>query len=383
MLHHTETGNNARDVLESGPPLWAATVERGRMTNSGLRLGIVGAGTIFREMHLPILRRIADVSIQAVANCSRTSARLIADKYEILNIEEHWQTLVTRSDVDAVMIGTPPDLQAEIAVAALCAGKHVFCEPPMGRNLADAQRMLAVANSYPKQVSVVCHTTRRRPNEGYVEEIIKSGEVGQITAVDVLNTSDIRMHRDAVHWRERSERCGRLILALDAYTEVLNAWVGPYASLGAVTTIPIKEKLDLSGTRITLDVPQIVMISGLLENGAAGVEYHGGLSPDKSTPRDLVTIYGLKGVLRYYFDTGEIKLAGIGGDLQTIEAPAQYCKPLRPELDFVEALRFAMAGNPWASGTNLTFRAGADVMRKLEAVHCSAATERFIHLSSL
>jgi len=352
------------------------------MEGTSVRIGIVGAGAVFYERHLPNLVAMKDVSVVAIASGSATSARAAAERFGIAAIESNWQRLVARADIDAVMIGTPPDLQRPISVAALEAGKHVFCEPPMGLHLADAIEMLGAANRFPNQVSMICRSERRSPYDGYIRSIIQSGELGAITAVDVLHTSGSRTQQHA-GWREQVERSGRLTLALDSYAEVLNAWVCPYASLSAVATTPIAEKRDTAGQPFKVKVPQIVMVLGILENGAAGVEYHGGLSPDLTTPRDLVTIYGIKGVLRYYFDAREIRLASIGRELKTVEVPAKFRQEARAESDFVTAIRRAKLGASWSVGSNLSFREGVALMRKLEAVHIAAQTGLRVQLSAL
>src|SRR2546426_9006903 len=108
-----------------------------------LRVGVVGCGMIGR-------RRAAEVAANPDTECV-----VVADPVERAASETaaaagaaatgDWRRVVERPDVDAVVVATPNGLLAEIAVAALSAGKHVLVEKPMGRSLAEAERMRAAA----------------------------------------------------------------------------------------------------------------------------------------------------------------------------------------------------------------------------------------------
>src|SRR6185295_8756658 len=108
-----------------------------------LRVGVVGCGLIG-------WRRAAEAAAHprttcvAVADTNEDAAREIAASIGA-QATGNWQRLIERSDIDAVVVSTPNGFLAEIAIAALMAGKHVLVEKPMGRNLAEAERMRAAA----------------------------------------------------------------------------------------------------------------------------------------------------------------------------------------------------------------------------------------------
>jgi predicted dehydrogenase len=111
-----------------------------------LKVGIIGAGGI-TEAHLPRLRgRSDDVQLVAITDINTAAAQERADKYGIERVVGSYQELLPL--VDAVLICVPTHLHAPIAIAALEAGKAVFCEKPLCRTQEDAAAMQqAVQNS--------------------------------------------------------------------------------------------------------------------------------------------------------------------------------------------------------------------------------------------
>src|SRR5690348_14364952 len=103
---------------------------------SKLRIGVIGAGNIVKSRHLPAFRQIPDVSVAAVCNSTYESSEAFCREFAPEAIPyANWAELLADADVDVVWIGTPPYLHATIAVSALEAGKHVFCQARMAMNL--------------------------------------------------------------------------------------------------------------------------------------------------------------------------------------------------------------------------------------------------------
>ena len=137
------------------------------MASDSLRIGIVGAGAIMRQRHMPGLAAIPGVEVTAVANRRSQSAREFAREFGVARVYQHWTQLVHDPDIDVVWIGATPYIHARVSVAALEAGKHVFCQARMARNLAEAREMVAAAALHPQLVAAVCpppawHAGRRR-----------------------------------------------------------------------------------------------------------------------------------------------------------------------------------------------------------------------------
>ena len=98
------------------------------MSKPQVRVGIVGAGTNTRVRHIPGLRAVTGVEIVSVSNRTTASSERVAKEFSIPQVVERWQDLVASPDIDAVMIGTWPNMHCEVTCAALAAGKHVLCE---------------------------------------------------------------------------------------------------------------------------------------------------------------------------------------------------------------------------------------------------------------
>jgi predicted dehydrogenase len=122
---------------------------------SALGVGIVGTGLIF-EQHARALAALAPRA-RIVALCDLDHDRLARARARhgiAASCSDH-EKLVTRADVDVVIVCTPPRFHEEVVVAALSAGKHVVCEKPLASTLASADRIITVARDHPGRLSVV------------------------------------------------------------------------------------------------------------------------------------------------------------------------------------------------------------------------------------
>ena len=120
-----------------------------------LRIGIIGAGNNTRARHIPGFKAIIGVEVVAVCNRSRKSGERVAAEFGIPKVAVSWQEIIESPDIDAVCIGTWPNLHAKITVAALRAGKHVLTEARMARNMAEAELMVAEAKLRPALVTQI------------------------------------------------------------------------------------------------------------------------------------------------------------------------------------------------------------------------------------
>ena len=111
-----------------------------------VRIGIIGAGGIFRSRHFPGLAKIGDAEVVAICNRSEASAGAIAREFGLSpRLTSDPYALIGSEDVDAVMIGTWPYRHCEYVLASLDAGKHVFVQARMAMNLREAKSMYARA----------------------------------------------------------------------------------------------------------------------------------------------------------------------------------------------------------------------------------------------
>ena len=94
------------------------------------------------------------------------------------NGTDQWLRVVERPDIDVIWIGTNPHLHAEITIASLDAGKHVFCQARMARDVAEARRMRDSARLNKDQVTMLCPPPNGMKHGLYFRELIQRGKIG-------------------------------------------------------------------------------------------------------------------------------------------------------------------------------------------------------------
>ncbi|WP_019375944.1 Gfo/Idh/MocA family protein [Virgibacillus halodenitrificans] len=121
-----------------------------------LRMGIIGVGGIAQERHIPAFLQLQDkVTLMAVNDMNKERADEVAKKYNIPHVFSTYHELF--AVVDAVTICTPNKFHAEISIAALNAGVHVFCEKPMAITTEECERMIEASQKVGKLLSIGYH----------------------------------------------------------------------------------------------------------------------------------------------------------------------------------------------------------------------------------
>jgi predicted dehydrogenase len=147
------------------------------------------------------------------ALCGRDPAR-VAEAARHLgwqSTETDWERLLVRDDIDLVDICTPGDTHAEIAVAALDAGKHVLCEKPLANSVAEAQLMAAAAERAAARgvLAMVGFTYRRTPAIALARQLVSEGRIGDIRHVRAQYLQDwLADPLSPMTWRLEKEHAG-------------------------------------------------------------------------------------------------------------------------------------------------------------------------------
>ena len=117
--------------------------------------------------------------------------------------------MIERPDIDLVDICTPGDTHAEIATAALAAGKHVLCEKPLANSVAEAEAMVAAAAAAPAQQAMVGFTYRRTPAVALAREMVADGAIGTVRQVRAQYLQDwLSDENSPLTWRMDKEKAG-------------------------------------------------------------------------------------------------------------------------------------------------------------------------------
>jgi len=326
---------------------------------------VVGAGANTRQKHIPGFRACAGVEVTAVVNRTRASSEAVARAEGIPRVMDHWRDLVAGDEIDAVCIGTWPYLHAEIAIAALRAGKHVLTEARMAASLAEAEAMerarVEAAVAKPGIVAQIVPSPMTLPWDETVAELLTDGALGRLTDVAITHLHGAYVNpQTPIAWRQRRELNGVNTLTLGIYYEAVQRWLGEDATvIAAQAGIVTGERADETGARVAVDVPDWVRVDGVFANGA---RLRCELSAvETRSPRNEITVTGERGALHLDLAAGRLRMRTDGGDWREVEVATQRRGEWRVEADFVESIR---TGEP----VRLTdFPTGVRYMRFTEA----------------
>ena len=195
-----------------------------------------------------------------------------------------WREVIGRDDIDVVDIVTPGDTHAEIALAALAAGKHVLCEKPLANTVAEAEAMTAAADDAARRGirSMVGFTYRRVPAATFARDLVAAGRVGEIRQVRAEYLQDWLSDADApLTWRLQKDRAGSGSLGdIGAHAIDLAEYITGQrlTSVSGIIETLVKERpllgegVGLSGTasseRGEVTVDDIALFTGRLSSGA-------------------------------------------------------------------------------------------------------------------
>ncbi|MCF3963635.1 Gfo/Idh/MocA family protein [Streptomyces fuscigenes] len=198
------------------------------------------AGHVF---DLPLRPRLA-----AVCGRDASAVREAAARLGWAAAETDWRALIARDDVQLVDVCTPGDSHAEIAVAALEAGKHVLCEKPLANSVAEAEEMVRAAEAARArgQLAMVGFNYRRVPAVAYARKLIEQGRLGTLRHVRVTYLQDWLVDPEfPLTWRLRREYAGSGALGdLGAHIVDLVQFLSgePIAGVSALTETFVKQR---------------------------------------------------------------------------------------------------------------------------------------------
>nr|WP_055505274.1 Gfo/Idh/MocA family oxidoreductase [Nonomuraea pusilla] len=340
---------------------------------------------------LPLAPRMA-----VLAGRSKERAAAAAARLGWADVETDWRELVARDDVQIVDICTPGDSHAEIAVAALRAGKHVICEKPLANTVAEAEAMVAAAEAAPGK-SMVAFNYRRVPAVALARRYVEEGRLGEIRHVRAQYLQDWIVDPEfPLVWRLMRDRAGSGALGdigahiVDAAQFVTGQDV---VGVSALTETFVKERPLAAGSeglaargsaaRGEVTVDDAALFIGRMSGGAlASFEATRFATGRKNAMR--IEVNGSLGSLAFDFESmNELWFCAGGGGFERIlvtEPDHPYAGAWWPPghglgyehtftheiRDFLEAVATGAAPSP-------SFADGLRVQRVLDAVERSAA----------
>lgn len=180
---------------------------------STLKVGLMGCGRIAQLVHLPVLTRLPDVELVALAEahpeCLKRAGHLVPKAITF----DHYEKLLEMKEVEAVIICLPNHLHAEAAIASLQQGKHVYLEKPLATNLEQARGVLEVWQSA-HLVGMIGFNYRFNPLYRMTQQYLQAGRLGNLVAArSIFSTTG----RNSPDWLQTRLTGGGVLLDLASH----------------------------------------------------------------------------------------------------------------------------------------------------------------------
>jgi predicted dehydrogenase len=375
--------------------------------NGSIGVGLVGSGFMGRSHALALA--IASVAfdpplrprLELLADRDGETAARAARAFGFARSTGDWRELVADPAVDLVSITTPNVLHHPIAMAAIAAGKAVWCEKPLAPTVAEALAMTEAAERAGVP-TFVGFNYLKNPLVRTARELVRSGELGEITRFRGIHAEDY-MSDPAVPWSWRLDPAngGGAIADLGSHIVAMARFlVGPVAEVaGDVTTlVPERPVAPGSSEKRRVEVDDEARALVRFENGAVGtLEANWAATGRKMHLAFEIT--GTRGAIVLNMERmNEMRLFLRGGRPGTegfVEIPAgpahpdyaAFCPAPQHQLGFneIKAIEAAHILRALAGGERFEpdFREAAEVQRTIAAILISARERRWVRVAEV
>jgi predicted dehydrogenase len=309
------------------------------MKGQRLGVGIVGlqpGRSWAARAHIPALRALSEsYEIVGVANNSLASAEKAAAATGLPRAFADVAELIAAPEVDIVTVTVKVPHHFEIVKAAIEAGKHVYCEWPLGNGLAEAEKLAELARAK-GVLGVVGTQARVAPEIEHLRQLIADGFVGEVLSTTLVARGggwggSIAEKKISAYLLDRANGATMLTIPVGHTLAALIDVLGEIAEVSAVlaTRRPSALAVD-TGERLSVSAPDQVLVSGLLASGAPlSIHYRGGTA--RNGDGLFWEINGTGGDIRVLAPSGggaqlaPLSLKGARGDEQAfrpLEIPA-------------------------------------------------------------
>ena len=299
-------------------------------TNDKIWVGIVGVSPdrgFASIAHIPALRSLLEFEISAVCTTRQESAEVAARHFDIPLAFSDPVKLARHPDVDLVTVSIKVPDHYPPVMAAIEAGKNVYCEWPLGRNTDEAERMLAAAERI-----ITCHAVGLQgqvsPAINYVKDLVAEGFVGRVlTATMTACAPNWGATIDRAYQADLSNGANLLTITGGHTIDALCHCLGEFRELSAFV-VSQRDRIPLQGTGeiVAKTSPDQLVVNGIIGDGAVvSFQVRGGMARGTEF---LFEIQGDAGDLqltatsRASMQRQELKLKGArGGEAEFVDLP--------------------------------------------------------------
>jgi predicted dehydrogenase len=350
-----------------------------------IRVGVVGTG-FGAAVHIPALQEVADFDVVAVCSRRPERAHLAAAQFGIKTALSDFRELMHSPEIDAVVIATPPFLHHSMVIAALEEGKHILCEKPMAKSVAESRDMVKIADRL-GVIAMINHEFRFVPVRARAKELIDEGYIGE------PHSASLTIYRSSLNdpngipfgWLMEAEKAGGMLGAAGSHhVDALRWWFGDVKSVaGAVGTMVRRRRLPESTQLAAVDADDNFSIMLKFVNGAIGTIHYSATAVHD--PADQIVLSGSDGML-IVGSNGRLLGARRREPLAELPIPERltidegmFEHPLiLPTIllvrDWGRAIRTGVKASP-------SFDDGVKVQEILDAVHRSSQQGRWIDMT--
>ena len=241
-------------------------------TSSKIRVGIVGANPqrgFASVAHIPALQALPDFEITAVCTSRQDTAEAAARHYGARLAFSDCEKLAQHPDVDLVTVSVKVPDHYRPVMAAIEAGKHVYCEWPLGRDTAEAVRMRDAADRRGIRHAVGLQG-QMSPAINYVKDLVAEGYVGRVLSATMIGCApNWGATIDRAYQADRVNGANLLTITGGHTVDALCHCLGEFRELTAFA-VSQRDRIPLAetGEMVAKTVPDQVAVSGIAGNGA-------------------------------------------------------------------------------------------------------------------
>lgn len=255
-------------------------------------VGLIGTGfmgkahAIAYPMAARIMGAMPEVSLEMLCDENQDRANAMATQFGFSRATHHWRDVIDDPEVDLISITTPNALHKEMAIAALKAGKHVWCEKPMALTYADAKEMAAMAQRT-DAVTLAGYNYLRNPLIKHIQKLLDEGAIGKPVHFRGWVDEDYQADPD-LPWTWRASRAQAGLGALGDLgchlVSVMTLLMGPVTRLAADAQIihnqrPMEQAPDQQGKTQFATVENEDCVTSLIHFNSGA---HGSISASRA-----------------------------------------------------------------------------------------------------
>ena len=240
---------------------------------STLGVGIIGVSPVrgwAATAHIPALRALPSYEIRALSAHNAESARAAGEAFGVSAVFSDHEQLVTQPDIDLVAVTVKVPHHRALVSAALAAGKAVYCEWPLGRDLEDTRAMAVLAAEHGLR-TVVGLQARQAPAIEFVQQLLRDGYVGEVLSTTMIGLSipgDVVGQPNA-YMIDKANGANLLTIPVGHSLDILNYVLGEFADLSAVSDLRRPHiTIEETRERIVKTAADQIAVIGTLTSGA-------------------------------------------------------------------------------------------------------------------